>query len=117
MLNNILLVILGSLISPVLSRYYDIFRSRFKIESNPQFFNLKIVRITMKITDKIEPYLFKSCGILSFTIGLILVVIGFQINKVFSALIHFPFFMAAGYIMYTGFFPLLIKQKQSDDKQ
>lgn len=117
MLNDILLIFLGALISPVFSRFFDIFRSRFEVEPNPQFYNLKIVRIILKISDKIEPYILKSCGILSFAIGLLLVVVGFQINKTFSALILLPFFMVAGYIMYTGFFPLLIKQKQKDNKQ
>ena len=116
MLEDLLLFFLGALLSPILNRFFDIFRSKYKIEPNPQFYNAKVVQCLIKFSDKVEPYLWKFCGIFSIMVGITLVIVGFQVNKMFDAFLLLPYFLGFGCMFYTGIFPFLITPKQQDGK-
>ena len=71
MFYDILLLLLGAIISPILTRFFSIFKTKYQIEFNPEFYNLKVVKYALKIAKKIEPHLLKTCGIISFAAGIV----------------------------------------------
>lgn len=112
MLNEVLLVLLGAVISPIFTRLFTLFRSRYCLELNQEFYKLKFIKRILKITDRVEPYLLKTCGILSFVVGIMIFVFGLILNKVFSACLLLPFFIIAGCMFYYEIFPFKIVLKK-----
>jgi hypothetical protein len=101
MLNDILLVLLGAMISPIFSRLFSVLRTRYQLELNSEFYNLKVIKYVLKIVDKIEPYLLKACGVISFIVGITIFIYGFIFGKVLSACLLLPFFIIAGCLFYS----------------
>lgn len=53
MLNEVLLVLLGAVISPIFTRLFTLFRSRYCLELNQEFYKLKFIKRILKITDRV----------------------------------------------------------------
>jgi hypothetical protein len=115
MINDVLLVLLGAIISTIFTRSFAIFRTKYQLELNPKFYNAKVIKYTLRIANKIEPYLLKACGVFSFAVGTIIFVFGFLLDKLFFACMLLPFFIIAGCMFYSKTFPFKVVLKRKNN--
>ena len=114
MIYDLLLLLLGAMITSVLTDFFALFKTRYQVKLNPKFYNTKAIRFTLIIADKIEPHLLKVCGIISFVVGISIIIGGFILHKLFSACLLLPFFFISGCIFYTQVFPFKIVLKKKN---
>lgn len=114
MLYDVLLLLLGAMITSILTFFFAVFKTRYRVKLNRKFYNAKVIRYTLMIADKIEPHLLKVCGIISFAAGITVLIGGFMLGKLFSACLLLPFFIIAGCIFYSQVFPFKIVLKKTD---
>ena len=114
MLYDVSLVLLGAIISTIITHCFAVFKTRYQVELDPKFYKAKAVRYILLIADKIEPHLFKICGIISFLAGIVILIGGFILHKLFSAFLLLPFFIIAGCIFYSQIFPFKIVSKNKN---